>query len=75
MLGYTALSRNYQTIQEPICKKIGEIHLCVDYWKLNSIVVRNAFPLPWIDEALQVSHNCHRFISFDLVQGYLQMPV
>ena len=27
-------------------KKTGEIRLCVDYHKLNSIVVRDAFPLP-----------------------------
>ena len=56
-------------------KKTREIGLCVDYWKLNSIVVRNAFPLPRIDEALQAVHNCQWFTSFDLVQGYLQMPV
>ena len=56
-------------------KKTGEIRLCVDYWKLNSIVVRDAFPLPRIDEALQAIHNCQWFMSFDLAQGYLQMPV
>ena len=27
-------------------KKIGEIHLCMDYLKLNSITVRDTFPLP-----------------------------
>ena len=26
-----------------VCKKTGEIQLCVDYCKLNSIVVRDAF--------------------------------
>ena len=26
---------------------------CVEYGKLNSIMVRDAFPLPRIDEALQ----------------------
>ena len=56
-------------------KKTGEIQLSVDSWKLNSIVVRNAFPLPRIDEALQAVHNCQWFMSFDLAQGYLQMPV
>ena len=56
-------------------KKTGEIRLCVDYRKLNSIVVRDAFPLPRIDEALQAVHNCQWFTSFDLAQGYLQMPV
>ena len=43
--------------------------------KLNSIVVRDAFPLPQIDEALQAVNNCQWFTSFDLAQGYLQMPV
>ena len=38
-------------------------------------MVRDDFPLPHIDEALQAVHNCHWFKSFDLVQGYLQMPV
>ena len=33
-------------------KKKGEIHLCMDYRKLNSIMVRDAFLLPRIDEAL-----------------------
>ena len=56
-------------------KKTGEIRLCVNYWKLNSIVVRDAFPLPRIHEALQAVHKCQWFTSFDLVQGYLQMPV
>ena len=56
-------------------KKTGEIQLCVDYLKLNSIVVRDAFPLPQIEEALQAVNNCQWFTSFDLAQGYLQMPV
>ena len=42
---------------------------------MNSIVVRDAFPLPRIDEVFQAVHNCQWFTSFDLAQGYLQMPV
>ena len=38
-------------------------------------MVRDAFPLPHIDEALQAVHNFQWFMSFDLVLGYLQMPV
>ena len=38
-------------------------------------MVRDAFSLPRIDEALQAVHNCQWFTSFDLAQGYLQMPV
>ena len=56
-------------------KKTGEICICVDYRKLNSITIRDAFPLPCIDEALQVVHNCNVFTSFDLAQGYLQLAM
>ena len=38
-------------------------------------MVRDAFPLPCIDEALQAVYNCQWFSSFDSAQGYLQMPV
>ena len=56
-------------------KKTGEIHLCMDYHKLNSITVRGAFPLPRIDEALQAVHSSNWFSSFDLAQGYLQLAM
>ena len=55
-----------------VCKKSGEICLCIDYQKLNSITVRDAFPLSRIDEALQAVHSSIWFTSFDLTQGYLQ---
>ena len=65
----------YATQVVIVRKKTGEIQLFANYWKLNSIVVRDAFPLQHIDESLQAVHNCQWFTSFDLVQGYLQMPV
>ena len=54
-------------------KKTGKIQ--VNYHKLNSIVIRDAFPLPQIDEALQAVNNFQWFTSFDLAQVYLQIPV
>ena len=54
-------------------KKSGEICLCVDYRKLNFITIHDAFPLPHINEALQLVHNCNVFTSFDLAQRYLQL--
>ena len=47
----------------------------MDYQKLNSIMVRDAFPLPRIDEALQAVHSSNWFSSFDLAQGYLQLAM
>ena len=56
-------------------KKSGEIHFCVDYRKWNSITIWDVFPLPYIDEALQLVHNGNVFTSFDLVQSYLQLAM
>ena len=47
----------------------------MDYRKLNSITIWDVFPLPHIDEALQVVYNCNVFTFFDLVQGYLQLAM
>ena len=65
----------YASLKVIVHKKTSEIQLHVNYHKLNSIVVRDAFPLPPIDKALQAVHNCQWPVSFDLAQGYLQMPV
>ena len=47
----------------------------MDYRKLNSIRVRDTFPLSRIDEALQPVHSSNWFSSFDLAQGYLQLAM
>ena len=58
-----------------VCKKMGEIRLCVDFRKLNAISIRDSFPLPQIEEALQAVQAAIWFSSFDLAQGYLQMAM
>ena len=58
-----------------VCKKTGEIRLCVDFRKLNAISIRDSFPLPRIEEALQAVQAAIWFSSFDLAQGYLQMAM
>ena len=47
----------------------------MDYRKLNSITIQDAFPLPHIDKALQAVHNWNVFTSFNLAQGYLQLAM
>ena len=56
-------------------KKTGEIHLCVDFRKLNAISIRDSFTLPRIEEALQAVQAAMWFTSFDLAQGYLQIAM
>ena len=56
-------------------KKTGEIHLCIDFRALNAITIRDSFPLPQIEEALQDVKSAMCFTSIDLAQGYLQLAM
>ena len=58
-----------------VCKKTGDICLCVDFRALNAITVCDSFPLPRIEEALQAMKAAVWFTSFDLAQGYLQLAM
>ena len=53
-----------------VCKKTGEIRLCVNFRALNAVTIRDSFPLPQIEEALQAVKAAVWFTSFDLAQGY-----
>ena len=56
-------------------KKTGEICLCIDFRALNAVTVRDSFPLPQIEEALQAVKSAMWFTSIDLAQGYLQLAM
>ena len=58
-----------------VCKKTGEIWLCIDFRALNAITVHDSFPLPYTEEALQAVKTAVWFTSFDLTQGYLQLAM
>ena len=58
-----------------VCKKSGEIHLCIDFRALNAVTIHDSFPLPHIEEALQAVKSAMWFTSFDLAQGYLQLAM
>ena len=48
---------------------------CVDYRKLNDETIKDAYPLPHIDEALACLHGAKYFSSIDLAQGFYQVPI
>ena len=33
-----------------VSKKDGSLRLCIDYWELNNITIKNSYPLPLILE-------------------------
>ena len=58
-----------------VSKKEGSIWLCVNYRQLNAKTVRDAFPLPRIEDVLDVLGKAEYFSSLDLTYGYLQVKV
>ena len=56
-------------------KKDGSLRICIDYRQLNLRTVRDAFPLPRIEEALDSLAHAKFFTSLDLTSGYWQVEV
>ncbi|GBG74813.1 hypothetical protein CBR_g19325 [Chara braunii] len=49
--------------------------MCIDYRGLNAITVKNAEPLPRIDDLLDRVQGCRYFTKIDLKSGYHQIAV
>ena len=49
--------------------------MCVDYRALNAKTPRDAYPLPRIEETLDILRGAKFFCSLDLVHGYYQIPI
>lgn len=51
-------------------KHDGTLRLCVDYRRLNAITIRNSYPLPRINDLIEVFKNCKIFTRLDLRSAY-----
>ena len=58
-----------------IKKKNSSLRLCVNYRRLNKIMIKNKYPLPRIDELFnQLARSC-TFSKIDLWLGYHQLKM
>ncbi|GBG59911.1 hypothetical protein CBR_g66716 [Chara braunii] len=56
-------------------KKNKELQLCIDYRKLNAQTIKNAGPLPRIDDLLERLGGAKFFSKLDLKSGYHQLEI
>lgn len=58
-----------------VAKKSGEVRFCVDYRRLNSMTVKDSYPLPNIEDTLGALGGCKYFCTMDLASGFWQVPM
>jgi len=58
-----------------VTKKDGATRFCVDYRWLNDVTFKDAYPLPLIDDKLDMLADKQWFSILDLANGYWQISV
>lgn len=56
-------------------KKTGDMRVCVDYRRLNSVTLPDAYPLPRMDDLLHNAKRTFFMTTIDLRAGYHQVSV
>ena len=56
-------------------KKSGELRFCCDFRPLNEVTIKDAYPLPRIDESLERLGNAKIYTSIDLAWAFWQIPL
>jgi len=58
-----------------VWKKDSSWRFCVDYRKLNSVTIQDAYPLPCIDKSLDALAGSKYISALDLLSSYWQVPL
>ena len=55
--------------------KYGTLRMCIDYWQLIKVTIKNRYPLSRIDDLFDKLHGSRLFSNFDLPSTYHQLRV
>ena len=56
-------------------KKDDTLQMCIDYWKINKVTVKNKYPLPRIEDLFDQLKKASVFSKIDLRSGYYELRV
>ena len=56
-------------------KKDGSLHFCIDFRRLNALIVKDSHPLPRICKTLESLARVVHYSTFDLNSGFWQVPM
>ena len=56
-------------------KKDGSLRFCIDYRKLNAVTIRDAYPIPRMDECIDSLADATVFSTLDCNSGYWQVEI
>ncbi|OWY96568.1 hypothetical protein PHMEG_00033137, partial [Phytophthora megakarya] len=58
-----------------IRKPDGGVRFCIDYRKLNAVTIKDSYPMPLIDDILDVLGQAKLFSTMDIASGYWNVPM
>ena len=58
-----------------VTKADNTLRLCIDYWNLNKVIIKDSYSLPHIRNTLDTLYGNNLFTTLDLLKGYHQIEV
>ncbi|XP_043862228.1 uncharacterized protein LOC122756476 [Drosophila santomea] len=68
-------SSNFASLVVVVKKKDGTDRICVDFRQLNSMVLKDCFPVPRMDDVLEQLQPANVFVVMDLENSFLHVPI